>query len=204
MTQKQQQSPPSPEWSYLIDEEDAGTAVIKLSLEPNAEEKSALAERLNLVSLDSLKAEIAFEKQSGGMITHITGRLEADLTQSCVVTLEPVQDHVEENFEAWYADPEKAVSFAKERRDRKTEKTETELEMLEEWEDPEPAIEGKINLGEMVTQYLSLAINPYPHAEGVEPPEEEDKIIHEEIPEARKNPFAALKDWKEKLNQDDK
>jgi hypothetical protein len=42
------------------------------------------------------------------------------------------------------------------------------MPFLDESEDPEPVIDGKIDAGELVAQYLSLAIDPYPRLEGEE------------------------------------
>ena len=76
-----------------------------------------------------------------------------------------------------------------------------ETPIINEQEDPEKIIGGKIDLGEVVTQHLSLAIDPYPHKEGVKYEYGDDEP--EKVPEAFKNnPFAALKDWKSKLEDE--
>ena len=59
---------------------------------------------------------------------------------------------------------------------------------------PEAIIDGYIDAGELVTQYLSLALNPYPHAEGVKYELGDDN--EEAIKPKLDNPFAALKEWK--------
>ena len=68
-----------------------------------------------------------------------------------VVTLELVADEINTDFEAWYADPGQAVSLTKVRYDKQAQKGRVEVPILEEHEDPEPIIEGKIDLGELVT-----------------------------------------------------
>ena len=85
------------------------------------------------------------------------------------------------------------MSFARARHERDKDRGVEERPMLEEHEDPEPIVDGRINLGELVTQYLSLAIEPYPRSE------EAKKILEENnnsMP-ARENPFAALKTLKD-------
>jgi uncharacterized metal-binding protein YceD (DUF177 family) len=154
---------------------------------------------MNLLSLDRLEARVVIQHRAGDVAYHVKGRLEADVTQACVVTLEPVKDHIEEPFEAWFSDPQGPVSFARLKHERELLKAHGEIPLLEEKDDPEPLTAGKIDLGELVTQYLSLAINPYPHAEGAvfhDPPE--GAAARGEA-EGLKNPFAALKDWKHKL-----
>jgi hypothetical protein len=186
------------EWSYLLEIDDIGGEPKTYTFEASAQERTDLARRALLVSVESVQASITVQRVSGGLI-HAMGIVRADLTQSCVVSLGPVPAHVEDEFEGWYGDKAKAVSFARARNDRDSKKAHTELEILEESVDPEPIINGKIDIGELATQYLILALDPYPRAEGVSsqyivPEGAKDK----EGADLRKNPFEALKDWKEK------
>ncbi|GJL84945.1 MAG: hypothetical protein DHS20C02_07200 [Micavibrio sp.] len=196
MGKKKDQAPP-PEWSHLIDSEEVEAKPQKLSISADEEERGLLAKRLDVFSIDSLKAELTVVREKGSMVVHVKGVLKAQITQSCVVTTDPVISEIEESFKAWFADPEQAVSFAKARRDKLIEAGQGELPILSEADDPEPIIEGQIDLGELVTQYLSLSINLYPHAEGVKY-EIGDEDEAAQGAETIKNPFAALKDWKEK------
>lgn len=185
------------EWSYPVDEEKAGIEITELTLSPNDAEKDALCQRLGLLSLDNLEVRLHLSRTTGNMVVAVQGELKAELSQPCVVTLEPVHSVIEEQFEAWYADPDKAVSLAKARREKRSKKGSGEVPMMEESDDPEPVVNGKIDLGELATQYLSLSLNPYPHADGVVLPEEDQAVLQDAAPE-RRNPFAALKDWKAK------
>lgn len=188
----------APEWSHPIDAEKAANNEMKISIQANPEERKLLAQRLNLKSLDSLKASIVFKSKSGKI--YAEGSFEAQLKQDCVVSGKPVISTLKEDFEAWFTDREKTVSLAKVRKEKEAEKGKVEIAMIEEQDDPEPIIDGKIDAGELVTQYLSLAIDPYPHAEGVEYEQGDDA----ETPQKQRldNPFAALKDWKAKKGKD--
>lgn len=185
-----------PEWSYIVEVDSLEDAPLKLSITPDEEEVALLLKRLGISGLDDFKADITVKRQN--MVIYIKGTLSAKVTQPCVVTLEPVVTQVEDEFEAWYADPDAAVPIAKARRERQTQKGKADLPMLDESEDPEAIIDGEIDLGELVTQYLSLSINPYVHAEGVEY-EYGDGEGDKKPSDTRENPFAALKDWKDKL-----
>ena len=157
-----------------------------------------MARRMGIVSIEFAKATVTVQRAGGGMI-HAIGTIEADVTQSCVVSQVPVKGHIEDEFDGWFADKASTVSFAKARSEREAKKGIIEAEILEESADPEPIIGGKIDIGELSTQYLSLALDPYPRAEGaasefvIEPPKG-----GKEAPKPRKSPFEALKDWKEK------
>ena len=186
------------EWSYFVDVDSLQDSRTELVITPDADAAKRLCQRLNLTSLNGLEARLILNHPPKSMNVHVEGRIKAQVEQPCVVTLEPVISDIEEEFEAWFADHESAVQLAKARKERMAEKGHAEVPMLEEVEDPEAIIDGKIDLGELVTQYLSLAINPYPHAEGVEFEVGDDAVKAQG--NVLNNPFAALKDWKDKLD----
>lgn len=186
------------EWSYLVEIEEIGAEPKTYTFEADERERVDLARRMGLVSIEAVKVGMTVQRVAGGVI-HAMGHICADVTQSCVVSLAPVVAHIEDEFEGWFGDRAKAVSFAKARNEREAKKAHAELEILEEAIDPEPIVNGKADLGELATQYFSLAINPYPRAEGVS----SQYIVPEGSKDAagaalRRNPFEALKDWKEK------
>jgi uncharacterized metal-binding protein YceD (DUF177 family) len=190
------------EWSHFIEAEKVGPMPMDLSIEPDDAARKRLAQRLNIKSLESLKAKLSLMRESGKMTVYIRGQLKAEVKQLCVVTGKPVADTIEEEFEAWFADRQKTVPIVRARHEKQTSKGKAEKPILDESEDPEPIIDGQIDLGELVTQYLSLGINPYPHAEGVEY-EGGGEQNPAGLKEALDNPFAALKDWKARKGKDD-
>ena len=194
---------PSAEWIYNITADDAGNDIDRLHLCPDEDDKRRIADRLGLVALKNLTADLRLTREQGNLVVHITGQLQADIEQRCVVTLDPIETHVEDEFEAWYADPDQAIPLNKIMRQKElAEEYGSEAPILEEQDDPEPIIDGKINVAELVVQYLSLSINPYPHAEHADF-ENKEKEAHESANDRPENPFAALKDWKTKLQDKD-
>lgn len=188
----------APEWSYPMLSDEIGTKVQRVKLDANDDQRVALARRLGVNDISSAHAEVEIKRISGNMTVYVSGVVEAQVEQECVVTLDPIYTQVKEEFEAWYADPGQAVSFVKARQQMMADKAGEEAPILDEKDDPEPIVGGVLDLGELATQYLSLAIDPYPHAEGVhyeigddDPKNDPSKI--------RENPFAKLKDWKDKV-----
>lgn len=186
----------APEWSHTVDVDTIEEKPLKLNISPNEEEVKALTKRLGVSGLDKFNVALSLKRQN--QVIHVQGALSARVTQPCVVTLDPVETEIHDEFEAWYADPDAAISIAKVRREREMDKGKADLPMLDENEDPEAIVDGEIDLGELATQYLSLSINPYVHADGVEY-EYGDEEGDKKPSETRENPFAALKDWKDKL-----
>ncbi|UFN50672.1 DUF177 domain-containing protein [Roseomonas sp. OT10] len=128
----------------------------RLTLSATAEERAALARRLDLVSLDRLDAEAEIRPERGpGGIYRVTGRMRAAVVQSCVVTLEPVPQEVEESLD-WRVIPGGTAE---------EDEGEAPEDMAEGPEDVEAA-GGVLDVGEALAQQLSLALDPYPRAPG--------------------------------------
>lgn len=185
------------EWSHFVDVDDLGESGIRVQIAPNAQQKTDLARRLDVAAVEDIAADMTVSPSKGGII-HVTGRFTAKIEQTCVVTLEPLHNVIEEEIDGWFSDQDQMVSFAKVKKDQQVRKAHAEVELLDESEDPEQVINGRIDLGELVTQHLSLSIDPYPHKEGaVHKYTDENKKADKTSP-VRRNPFEVLKDWKEK------
>jgi len=121
----------------------------RFTINANADERAALAARFGLVALDNLEAAVRLGRIAGGL-ARLEAELTADVTQTCVVTLEPVKNHVVENFTVLYGEGGEA----------------REVTLDGEAETIEPIVGGVIDIGEAVAQQLSLALDPFPHAPG--------------------------------------
>ena len=187
----------TPEWSHKIEAEDISSKAMHVNIEPTEQQCKDLARRMHIEAIDSAKASLTIQRDSKNMNIHVTGQLKAVISQNCVVSLEPIESVIETQVEGWFADPGSVISITKARHEKDSKSHDAELQILDEKDDPEPFVDGHIDLGELAAQYLSLAIDPYPHKEGVD---FEQHISADQqkknIPEVRKNPFAALKDWK--------
>lgn len=194
---------PQSEWSHPFHVENIPSSGKTVKMVANAEVLKAIAARLEVLEVKSLSAEVRLTLQNGGHTLNITGHFKAEIVQECVVTLQPVPDTLEDDFEAWYADHDKAIPFNRAKHNQKAMEEGDEVQILEEKDDPEALIGGQVDLGEVVVQFLSLSVNPYPRAEGVTT-EGEPEPIEVTKPTAaasatlRPNPFAALKNWRPK------
>ncbi len=184
---------PLPELSRTIIADKVTTAGGFEVVKATDAECAALAERFDLVSVSGLTAKMRLRRVRSDFVK-VTGELEADVVQRCVVTLEPVPAHVKEEFSALFA-PEHLIP--KEEADDESD----HFQYLGGDEDfPEAMPGGRIDIGELVAQNLSLALEPYPRKEGVEfTPILEDvgpdtlSLTEDTPPEPpRQNPFAAL------------
>ncbi|MGH6960593.1 MAG: YceD family protein [Dongiaceae bacterium] len=140
-----------PEFSRLISAEQIGVQETTREIAANAAERDRLAERLGLLSLDRLAATLRLQRLRSGIV-RVRGRLEAEVVQSCVVSLEPVPARLVEEF---------AVSFTMAAEDDGG----GEIVVAVEDEDPAEKMQsGRIDLGETVVQQLAVALDPYPRS----------------------------------------
>lgn len=185
----------NPEFSRIVKTDEMVSGKEKLVIEANEKERAALAERFELVSIDSLRAELEVKTASNGEVT-VRGPMSADIVQSCVATLEPVSETVEDTVEVLFS-PHVSEDDMPSNPDDLENLSEEELMAL--LEQPEPLVDGQIDLGEVVAQFLAVAMDPYPRKDDAELPE---SIQSEETTEADKpNPFAQLAGLKEQLEK---
>lgn len=173
------QHDPTPEFSRLVQADSVQQREVVEVIEADEAERRALAERFELEGIDRLKATVRMTRTRGGEMVRVAGDLEAEVIQTCVVTLEPVRNTVQDSFEALFA-PESLVPDY-------SEEMEVDASILDE-EIIEPIVNGRIDIGELTAQHLSLALDPYPRCPGVDLPEGAEVEETEERP----NPFAAL------------
>ena len=67
-----------------------------LSIEADSDERTALAERFGLVSLDALSADLTMQREETGLM--VRGTVRAAVQQACVVTGDPVASDIDETF----------------------------------------------------------------------------------------------------------
>ena len=162
-----------PEFSrhqILTDPPQAG---VEDRLEASPAECAALAQRFGIEALKHFSARFTRKPYPGGGLL-ISGRLKAEPVQLCIVSLEPVTEHLDKPFTLVVLPPDGTLS-----------------------EDPDGPDEiqadatGHFDLGEALAEELSLSLNPYPRQAGAHL-----SLAPEEAAEATeatsRNPFAKL------------
>lgn len=174
---------PEVEFSRPIPVEQIGVQETVRQVVANASERARLAERFGLIALDRLQATMQLQRIPGGLI-RLRGHLEADVMQSCVVTLEPVPAQLSENF---------TLNFVPGRADRGGEI----VISVDEEDPPEPIAEGHIDLGETVAQQLAVSLDPYPRSRQAPAVNEGEPVVAGES-DTKRGPFAVLEGWRDR------
>jgi uncharacterized metal-binding protein YceD (DUF177 family) len=165
-------------WSHRTTEiPEAGLNVRRVA---TAAEGAALAEDLDIVSCEALEADYVIGALGEGRY-RLKGKLTAQVTRECVVTLEPVSEEIAEEID---------ISFWPFNSLPGTGEEEMEVSSIPEVE----AIEhGQIDAGRVLFEILSASLDPYPRKPGARF-EWEEKGGDE--PSSASGPFAGLKKLK--------
>ena len=165
-------------FSVMYDLSDLSNGGDEISIAPSEEQRARLAEWAGLNSVEKFEAQVTLIRRSATRFAY-EAALSADVTQSCVVTLEPVHSQVA-------LDVSRILHLTK--TPRGAQLAVDELSSTAD-EGPEEIQNSHYDLAGPLLEEFSLAIDPYPRAPGVvfEPPQDKD---------ASESPFAALKPLK--------
>ena len=143
---------PNAELSHIVDLAGLSDEPLEFAFEATAEQCAALCKRLDLLDLSSLSARgriVASDPEHA--LADVNFR--AVVVQSCVVSLEPIPATVEESFTQEFTYATATADGAS-------------VDDSDVWVDPgdEPEVltDDLLDVGELVTQHLSLALDPYP------------------------------------------
>ncbi|MFZ1476946.1 MAG: DUF177 domain-containing protein, partial [Sphingorhabdus sp.] len=83
-----------PEFSRLIPLSEIGVGAVERQIRANTEELAALAKRFELPSIEKLEAKLAVRRDGEAIL--VEGGMAASVTQSCVITGDPVAADIDE------------------------------------------------------------------------------------------------------------
>lgn len=174
-------------WSVPVAVDDIPDSGLHLEIDAPAPVRTqllALVDGLSTVhDLASLSAVFDLTRQ--GSRVHVAGRVRAKVGQTCVVTLEPIENTVDEEVDLTFAPPVEGI-----------DELEGEIELKRDYDPPEPLDGDTVDLGQLATEFLVLGIDPYPRKAGVE-------FAAPKVGEDTPKPFAALADLKKRLGGGD-
>ena len=167
-----------PPFSSIYDLSNLSDAGAEIAIQPSPEQRSRIAEWAGLDGVESFAAAVTLRRSSANRFAY-EAELNADIVQTCVVTLEPVRSHMALNIS-------RALHLTKFLVRAKF--AEHELAPATD-EAPEEIQDSHYDLAGPLLEEFTLAIDPYPRCPGVafEVPDDED---------GRESPFAVLKTLK--------
>lgn len=118
-------------------------------------EREAVAKTLAILSCDQLTARYEVKPIGSGRY-RLTGDVEVDVTQSCIVTLDPIASHISDTFAVELLPPDQMPAGEEEEREILT------------GDDVEEIEHGRIPIGRIVFEHISAVLDPYPRKPGAE------------------------------------
>lgn len=162
----------------------------RFDLRPSEPERAAIATFLGLHSLEALRLKGDLMPR-GAEGWRAKGRLTANLAQSCVITLAPVPQKVDERVVRDYL-PEAELEVG------------DDVTLDIEGDDDPDGFTDQIDLGHLLIEALALALEPYPRAPDAELPDQQFAPPGvEPLTDDVLKPFAKLASLREKLAGDD-
>ncbi len=150
-----------------------------MSFEVPAAAREAIAALFEVDAIDAIRAVLKLARESTNEYV-VEGSFQAEVGQTCIVTLEPVRSNLSGAFTRRY----RTVPQSRLR------KITSDLEMVAGDDEIETLKGSSLDLAAPVLEELSLAIDPYPRAPGAE----FASVEEDEPPE--ENPFAVLQKLK--------
>jgi uncharacterized metal-binding protein YceD (DUF177 family) len=164
-------------WHVPVRREDVPDTGLHLELEADAAVRARLAVLAGILSVPQLAVVADVTRHGEGL--RAAGRVTARVTQTCVVTLEPIENAIDEPFDVLFVPPDVAGAASAGRDPKEVDDTR------------EPLVNGAADLGAVAIQFFLLGIDPYPRTPGAEfSSPAEDR--------AGDSPFASLKGLKER------
>ena len=168
----------------IVDLDRMGTNGTAVDIVASEGERAALAKRFGFLGLPAFTARVTVDRRIGGQVV-VEGRLRGKIVQACVLTLDPVNQELDDAFR---------VVFKKDLADERDPES-GEAVLSAHVDSPEPLSGNLLDVGEIVAEQLSLLAEPYPRRPGAK--------LEDVLPrprgggrkgstEQRRHPFAGL------------
>ena len=176
---------------YMVDVQSLPASGFQIGLSPEEKELSALATLAGVSQITGLDSELTLRRWRRYGV-QVEGKSTGEIEQPCRLTLEPVVQHLDEEFQVRLV-PENS------RLARIDTDGDGELLLDPEGDDlPDTFTGNRIDLWPIVIEQLVLSIDPFPQLPGAVL--ENTDVEEEEPGDASKSPFSVLS----KLKQEEK
>lgn len=174
----------APPFSYRVNVGHVAGNAVTVELSADEDERDDLAKFWAVSAVRSLDAELELSRWKRDGV-RVAGKVRAVVEQPCVATLEPVEQHIEEDVSALFV-PEGS----------KLTRLPDNGEVIVDAEGPdlpEPLSGDSIDVGAVVMEFVALAIDRYPRKPGVG--YQDHLESGDDEAEGAPSPFATLKEW---------
>lgn len=161
---------------------------LTMDVKATAEECAALAARMGILELKSMQTKLDIKQTQTAGNYRIDGHIQAKLVQACGVTFQPVNEVIDETFVETLTTVEANLV------------PEDDVDGNDDV--PVDLIQGdSFDAGEIVAQWLTLLLNPYPRSDA--PDYEYNEVARTEDGEPVHTPFDVLGQLKKELKTEE-
>lgn len=173
-------------FSYPIKVGQVSHNPLELRIEADERARDALAELWGILGVEALTAELKIRRWKKDGVK-VIGTVHAEVTQACVVTLDPVAEVIDEEVEETFV-PEGWAHARIPANDA------GEIVVDPDGPDlPEPFAGDEIDVGAFVAEMAAMALDPYPRKPDAA---FQDHVENDTADEKKPSPFAALRNLK--------
>jgi len=167
---------PRPAWSVPVAVKDIPDEGRRVELAANEATRKAVAAAIGISGLPRLEASFDLTRRGEGV--HVVGQVSATVGQTCVVTLDPVENEVQEAVDLLFLPESEALAATRAKPALSHD--------VDDEEPPEVLRHGMVDLGEVALEFLALGVDPYPRKPGA------TFEVGTTADEPASHPFAAL------------
>lgn len=171
----------TPEFSRPVRIDMIGEGGRTITVEADAAERAALAERFGLLALAHLSAEAQLRRE--GDVIFAEGRIKAVADQACVASGLAVPAQLDEPFALRFVPEDQSVG--------------EQIEIDADEMDTLDYAGSAIDLGEMAAETMALNLDPFPRAADADAVLKAAGVLSEEEAKEVSGPFAALQKLKD-------
>lgn len=173
-------------FSYRIKVGHVSHNPLEVRVEADERERKALARLWDILGVEALTAELKIRRWKKDGVK-VVGTVHAEVTQACVVTLDPVRQVIDEEVEELFVPEGSALA-------RIPANDAGEIVVDPDGPDlPEPFSGDEIDVGAFVAEMVAMALDPYPRRPDAE---FAGHIEDDAADEKKPSPFAVLKNLK--------
>jgi len=142
-------------WSAAIRLEEIGETGRHVELEASEAVRAALAKPAGVDAIERLVARFDLTRRGRDRL-QMSGEVSGTVRQTCVVTLDPLVNEINETVDLTFAPP----------REPAKDSAEIDLDLASSGDDVEPLVGNAVDLGLIATEFFILGIDPYPRKPG--------------------------------------